>query len=116
MPVTATILARSEIAVRAVCLTPSSWLVLPLEELRDLVTKSILFRRAGVRRHASRLPAFVARISGGGMTHSHRSDMGGPVDIIVLLGVAAAGVIGMAIFVYTVEALIGSDRTRGEHD
>ena len=48
------------------------------------------------------------------MTHSHLSDMGGPVDVIVVLGVAAAGAIGMAILVYTLEALAGSDRTRGE--
>lgn len=48
------------------------------------------------------------------MTHSRLSDMGGPIDIIVLLGVAAGGAIGMAILVYTVEALIGSDRTTGE--
>ncbi|SNS30664.1 DUF5368 domain-containing protein [Antarctobacter heliothermus] len=50
------------------------------------------------------------------MTHSHLSDMGGPVDIIVLMGVAAAGAVGMAILVYTAEALIGSGRTKGEHD
>lgn len=50
------------------------------------------------------------------MTNSHLSDIGGPVDIIVLLGVAAAGAIGMAILVYTVEALIGSDRTKGEQE
>jgi len=50
------------------------------------------------------------------MTHSQLSDIGGPVDIIVLLGVAAAGAIGMAILVYAVEALIGSDRTKGEHE
>ena len=48
------------------------------------------------------------------MTHSHLSDIGGPVDVIVLLGVAAAGAFGMAILVYTAEALIGSGRTRGE--
>ncbi|MEO1987965.1 MAG: DUF5368 domain-containing protein [Martelella sp.] len=48
------------------------------------------------------------------MTHSRLSDMGGPIDVIVLLCVAAAGAIGMAILVYTVEALIGSDRTTDE--
>lgn len=50
------------------------------------------------------------------MTHSHLSDMGGPIDIIVLLGVAAAGAIGMAILVYAAEALIGSYRTKGEEN
>ncbi|THH38464.1 hypothetical protein E4Z66_02515 [Aliishimia ponticola] len=48
-----------------------------------------------------------------GMTHSHLSDLGGPIDVIVFLGVAVMGAIGMAILVYTVEALIGSDRTTG---
>lgn len=50
------------------------------------------------------------------MTHSHLSDMGGPIDIIVLLGVAVAGAIGMAILVYTAEALIGSDGTKGKNN
>lgn len=48
------------------------------------------------------------------MTHSRLGDIGGPVDVIVLLAVAAAGAVGMAILVYTVEALLGSDRTRGD--
>ncbi|WP_108483506.1 DUF5368 domain-containing protein [Oceaniglobus ichthyenteri] len=50
------------------------------------------------------------------MTNSALSDLGGPIDIIVLLGVGAAGAIGMAILVYTAEALIGSGRTTGEPD
>jgi len=50
------------------------------------------------------------------MTRSHLSDIGGPVDVIVLLGVATAGAIGMAILVYTAEALIGTGRTTGEND
>lgn len=45
------------------------------------------------------------------MTKSRLSDIGGPVDIIVLLGIAAAGAVGMAILVYTVESLLGSRRT-----
>jgi len=40
------------------------------------------------------------------MTHSHLRDIGGPVDVIVLLGVAAMGAIGTAILVYTVQSLI----------
>jgi hypothetical protein len=39
------------------------------------------------------------------MTHSHLSDIGGPVDVIVLLGVAALGAVGAAILVYTVQSL-----------
>ncbi len=47
------------------------------------------------------------------MTHSAFSDIGGPIDVIVLLGVAVVGAIGMAILVYTVEAFVGSKRTTG---
>jgi hypothetical protein len=37
--------------------------------------------------------------------------IGGPVDIIVLFGIAAVGAIGAAILVYTAEALVGTQRT-----
>ncbi|MBM1221450.1 DUF5368 domain-containing protein [Ponticoccus sp. SC2-23] len=40
------------------------------------------------------------------ITHSRLSDLGGPVDVIVFLGIAAAGAIGTAILVYTVQSLI----------
>lgn len=46
------------------------------------------------------------------MTKSHLSDLGGPVDFIVLLSVAAIGAVGMAILVYTLESLLGSTRTK----
>lgn len=39
------------------------------------------------------------------MTHSGLRDIGGPVDVIVLLMVAVAGAIGLAILVYTLESL-----------
>jgi hypothetical protein len=39
------------------------------------------------------------------MTHSHMRDIGGPVDVIVLLGVAAMGAVGTAILVYTAQSL-----------
>lgn len=39
------------------------------------------------------------------MTHSHLRDIGGPVDLIVLLGVAVMGAIGAAILVYTAQSL-----------
>jgi len=45
------------------------------------------------------------------MTDSQLSDIGGPVDVIVFLGVAAMGAVGMGILVYTLEALIGTRRT-----
>ncbi|TNF21306.1 MAG: hypothetical protein EP318_07790 [Rhodobacteraceae bacterium] len=45
------------------------------------------------------------------MTRSRISDLGGPVDVIVFLGVAALGAVGAAILVYTVEGLIRGKRT-----
>lgn len=50
------------------------------------------------------------------MTRSSLSDLGGPVDLILFLGIAAAGAVGMAILVYTLEALLGTSRTKGEAD
>lgn len=47
------------------------------------------------------------------VTQSSFSDLGGPVDVIVLLGVAVLGAVGMAILVYTLEAFIGTRRTAG---
>ena len=39
------------------------------------------------------------------MTDSHLRDIGGPIDVIVLLGVAVMGAIGTAILVYTGQSL-----------
>ena len=44
------------------------------------------------------------------MTSSEMSNLGGPVDVIVLLGIAVAGAIGMAILVYTAQSFV-----RGKH-
>ena len=40
------------------------------------------------------------------ITHSHLRDIGGPVDVIVLLGVAVMGAVGAAILVYTLQTLL----------
>jgi hypothetical protein len=40
------------------------------------------------------------------MTDSQLVDIGGPVDIIVFLGIAAMGAVGGAILVYVIERLI----------
>ncbi|MCK0142287.1 DUF5368 domain-containing protein [Aliiroseovarius sp. F20344] len=40
------------------------------------------------------------------MTHSSFSDIGGPIDVIILLGIAAMGAVGAAILVYTFDALL----------
>ncbi len=39
-------------------------------------------------------------------TDSGLRDIGGPVDVIVLLGVAVLGAIGLAILVYTAQSLL----------
>ncbi len=48
------------------------------------------------------------------MTESHLTDLGGPIDIVVFLGIAAMGAVGMAILVYTLESLLGTKRTKGD--
>jgi hypothetical protein len=45
------------------------------------------------------------------ITHSHLSDIGGPIDVIIFLGIAALGAGGIAILVYTVQSLIAGPRT-----
>ena len=45
------------------------------------------------------------------MTHSQLSDMGGPIDIIILLSIAAVGAVGAAVLVYTLQSLL-----RGRHE
>ncbi len=40
------------------------------------------------------------------MTNSGFSDIGGPIDWLVLLGVFAAGAVGFAILVYVVQSLL----------
>lgn len=42
------------------------------------------------------------------VTSSHFRDLGGPVDVIVLLGVAVVGAVGAAILVYTAQSLLRS--------
>jgi uncharacterized membrane protein YhaH (DUF805 family) len=40
------------------------------------------------------------------MTSSGFGDIGGPIDVIVLLGVAVIGAIGIAVLVYTLQSLM----------
>lgn len=41
-----------------------------------------------------------------GITASGFRDLGGPIDVLVLLAVAAAGAVGLAILVYTAQSLL----------
>lgn len=47
------------------------------------------------------------------MTHSQLRNLGGPVDIIVFLGIAAAGAVGIAVLVYTVQSLLAGKPKSG---
>lgn len=40
------------------------------------------------------------------ITSSGLRDIGGPIDVIVLLGVAVLGAVGLAILVYTLQSLL----------
>lgn len=42
------------------------------------------------------------------MTHSGFRDIGGPIDLIVLLCVAGMGAVGIAVLVYTLQSLMRS--------
>ena len=44
------------------------------------------------------------------ITDSAFRDIGGPIDVMVLLGIATLGAVGMAILVYTAQSLL-----RGKH-
>src|SRR6056297_362731 len=48
------------------------------------------------------------------VTNSALVDIGGPVDWIVLLGVAGAGAVGLAILVYTAQSLLRPARDSSE--
>lgn len=48
------------------------------------------------------------------MTHSQLRNIGGPVDVIVLFGVAVGGAVGIAVLVYTVQSLIAPRGKTGE--
>lgn len=52
---------------------------------------------------------FVQRVTSSGF-----GDIGGPVDVIVLMGIAVLGAVGLAILVYTVQSLISPPRHRAQ--
>ena len=52
--------------------------------------------------------AFVLTI-----TNSSLSDMGGPIDLLVLLGIAVAGAVGFAILVYVAQSLVRGPQRGG---
>jgi uncharacterized membrane protein YhaH (DUF805 family) len=44
------------------------------------------------------------------ITSSRIADLGGPVDVILFLGIAAGGAVAAAVLVYTVQSLIAPPR------
>lgn len=46
------------------------------------------------------------------VTDSRISDLGGPIDVIVFLGIAALGAVGGSILVYTLESLVWPPRAK----
>jgi uncharacterized membrane protein YhaH (DUF805 family) len=52
------------------------------------------------------LGAIAAVLFVQGITSSGFSDIGGPIDWLVIMGVAVMGAVGLAILVYTVQSLL----------
>ncbi len=50
------------------------------------------------------------------VTHSKLTDLGGPIDVIVFIGIAVGGAVGIAILVYTVQSLIAPPRSQTDRD
>jgi hypothetical protein len=75
---------------------------------------SVSWRKFLMAQLAMPVGAVVAVAFVWAITSSGLRDVGGPIDALTLLGVAAAGAVGAAILVYTVQSLIWPpDRERG---
>ncbi len=48
------------------------------------------------------------------MTHSRIADMGGPIDAVILLLIAAVGAVGAAVLVYTLQSLFKGQKDVGD--
>ncbi len=68
--------------------------------------RSVSWRKFLLAQLSMPLGAVAAVLFVQAVTHSGFSDVGGPIDVIVLLAVAALGAVGMAILVYTLESLL----------
>ena len=68
--------------------------------------RSLSMRKYLVAQNAMPFGAVAAVMFVLAITNSHLRDLGGPVDLIVFLGIAVMGAIGAAILVYTVQSLI----------
>lgn len=68
--------------------------------------RSVSWRKFLLAQLAMPVGAIAAVIFVQSVTSSHFRDLGGPIDWIVLLGVAVVGAVGIAILVYTVQSLV----------
>ena len=75
--------------------------------LRD---RAIAWRKFLLAQLSMPFGAIAAVLFVQGITNSHLRDIGGPIDVVVLLGVAVAGAVGAAILVYTVQSLFFRSR------
>ncbi|MCU0906834.1 MAG: DUF5368 domain-containing protein [Rhodobacteraceae bacterium] len=68
--------------------------------------RRVSWRKFLVAQLAMPVGAVVAVLFVWGVTSSGLRDMGGPVDLLALLGVAGGGALGAAILVYTLQSLV----------
>jgi hypothetical protein len=67
--------------------------------------RSMSMRKFLVAQLSMPIGAVAAVVFTQAVTNSGFGDIGGPIDVIVLLAVAALGAVGMAILVYTAQSL-----------
>ncbi len=85
--------------VAAAALITAAYLYVLVRD-RALSMRRFLFAQLSMPLGALAAVFFVLQV-----THSGLADIGGPVDVMVLLGVAALGAVGLAILVYTAQSL-----------
>lgn len=85
----------------AVALAITALYVRVLIRDRALSMRKFLWAQLSMPFGAVAAVAFVLSI-----TSSRLSDMGGPVDWLVLLGIALVGAVGFAILVYVIQSLL----------
>jgi tellurite resistance protein TehA-like permease len=68
--------------------------------------RSVSWRKFLLAQLAMPVGAIAAVLFVQAITSSGFGDIGGPIDVIVLAGVALVGAIGLAILVYTVQSLV----------
>ena len=68
--------------------------------------RSVSWRKFLLAQLSMPVGAIAAVLFTQGITSSSFADIGGPIDALVLLAVAALGAVGMAILVYTAQSLL----------